>query len=112
MEHITITYQRERVGDGRRRGRPRGREGLFLSAKKAEADSIMNSHVVDRTRGHPIETFGVQARPPRLAWPLLYNPKNNISEDFRVWKRCGRSLARLEGSSPRDRVVWVHGGLD
>ena len=86
------------------------REGLFLRAKKAEADSIMNSHVVDRTRGHPIETFGVQARPPRLAWPLLYNQKQYFRRFPRG--RCGRSLARLEGSSPRDRVVWVHGGLD
>ena len=109
MEHITITYQRERVGDGRRRGRPRGREGLFLSAKKAEADSIMKSHVVDRTRGHPIETFGAQARPPRLALPRLYNQKQHFRRFPRG--RCGRSLARLEGSSPRDRVAWVHEGL-
>ena len=111
MEHITITYQRERVGDGRRRGRPRGREGLFLSAKKAEADSIMKSHVVvDRTRGHPIETFGAQARPPRLALPRLYNQKQHFRRFPRG--RCGRSLARLEGSSPRNPVVWVHGGLE
>ena len=86
------------------------REGLFLRAKKAEADSIMNSHVVDRTRGHPIETFGVQARPPRLAWPLLYNQKQYFRRFPR--RRCGRSLARLEGSSPRDRVAWVHESLD
>ena len=49
-----------------RGGRPASgtaaREGLFLSAKKAEADSIMNSHVVDRTRGHPLESFDAQAR--------------------------------------------------
>ena len=86
------------------------REGLFLSAQKAEAgDSIMNSHVVDRTRGHPLETFGVQARPPRLALPRLYNQKQHFRRFPRG--RCGR-LARLEGSSPRDRVMWVHEGLE
>ena len=54
------------------------REGLFLSAKKAEDESKMNSNVVDRTRGHPLESFGAQARPPCLA----STTKNNISEDF------------------------------
>ena len=79
-------------------------------AKKAEADSIMKSHVVDRTRGHPIETFGAQARPPRLALPRLYNQKQHFRRFPRG--RCGRSLARLERSSPRDPVAWVHEGLD
>ena len=39
--------------------------------------------VLDRTHSEPLDSSDVQARPPRLAWPLLYNPKNNISEDFR-----------------------------
>ena len=70
----------------------------------------MKSHVVvDRTRGHPLESFDAQARPPRLALPRLYNQKQHFRRFPRG--RCGR-LARLEGSSPRNRVVWVHGGLE
>ena len=86
------------------------REGLFLSAQKAEAgDSIMNSHVVDRTRGHPLESFDAQARPPRLALPRLYNQKQH----FRRFPRAvDAPWRRLEGSSLRDRVAWVHEGLD
>ena len=80
------------------------REGLFLSAKKAENESMMNSHVVvDRTRGHPLESFGAQARPPCLAWPRFYNQKQHFRRFLRGG--CGRSLAR-------DRVNWVHEGLE
>ena len=90
MEHITITYQRERVGDGRRRGRPWGREGLFLSAKKAEAgDSIIKSHVVvDRTRGHPLETFDAPSS-PRFASPL--QPKTTFPKisERTLWALLG-----------------------
>ena len=85
------------------------REGLFPSAKKAEDESIMNSHVVDRTRGHPFDSFGAQARPPCLALPRLYNQKQHFRRFPRG--RCGR-LARLKGSSPRDRVMWVLEGLE
>jgi len=50
MEHITITYQRERVGDGRRRGRPRGREGLFLSDQ--EGRGRFNNEITCSSRSY------------------------------------------------------------
>ena len=105
-DEIEGVGQRERKNRGAG-GRVGGGEGLFLSAEAD--DSIIKSHVVvNRTHSEPLESFGVQARPPRLALPRLYNQKQH----FRRFPRggCGR-LARLEGSSPRDRVAWVHEGL-
>ena len=99
--------QRERKNRGAG-GRVRGGEGLFLSAEAD--DTIIKAHVVvNRTHSEPLESFDAQARPPRLALPRLYNQKQHFRRFPRG--RCGR-LARLEGSSPRDRVMWVHEGLE
>ena len=99
--------QRERKNRGAG-GRVGGGEGLFLSAEAD--DSIIKSHVVvNRTYSEPLESFDAQARPPCLALPRLYNQKQHFRRFPRG--RCGR-LARLKGSSPRDRVMWVLEGLE
>ena len=99
--------QRERKNRGAG-GRVGGGEGLFLSAEAD--DSIIKSHVVvNRTHSEPLESFDAQARPPRLALPRLYNQKQH----FRRFPRAvDAPWRRLEGSSLRDRVAWVHEGLD
>ena len=55
------------------------REGLFLSKKADAGDSIIKSHVVvDRTRGHPLETFDAPSLPrfasslqPKTTFPKI-----------------------------------------
>ena len=91
------------------------REGLFLSAKKAEAgDSIIKSHVVvDRTRGHPLETFDAPSS-PRFTSPL--QPKTTfpkISEDavgapWRGWRAPRRGTVKRGCTGASITFITTH----